>query len=248
MEVHHPHHPTHKKKWSEYFLEFLMIFLAVTMGFIAENIREERVNHVKEKEYMKSMLQDLVSDTSMLNEDIIFTADIGKGLDSLSNLLYKSNGSDSSTLNIYRLQAAYTRVLGSNFNDLTSIQLHNSGGMQVIKKTEVRTAIADYWKRITTIDQITDRLNDASDGDFAYTIFNRSYQHFNLDNSSGKSIVSIDRGAHFMTNDKNQLINYANRMKRKVSIINVFFIPNLKNQKKAAIDLMSLIKKEYRLD
>ena len=41
MEVHH--HPDlhhEKKKWKEYFLEFLMIFLAVTLGFIAENIRE----------------------------------------------------------------------------------------------------------------------------------------------------------------------------------------------------------------
>jgi hypothetical protein len=39
MEVHH--HPTvDKKNFKEYFLEFLMIFLAVTMGFFAENIRE----------------------------------------------------------------------------------------------------------------------------------------------------------------------------------------------------------------
>lgn len=40
MEVHHPHHPTHKKKWSEYIIEFVMLFTAVTLGFIAENIRE----------------------------------------------------------------------------------------------------------------------------------------------------------------------------------------------------------------
>ena len=37
MEVHkHPHHVTHKKKWSEYLLEFLMLFLAVFLGFLAE--------------------------------------------------------------------------------------------------------------------------------------------------------------------------------------------------------------------
>ena len=40
MEVHHPHHPTHKIKWSEYIIEFVMLFAAVTLGFIAENIRE----------------------------------------------------------------------------------------------------------------------------------------------------------------------------------------------------------------
>jgi hypothetical protein len=39
MEVHH--HPDlhhEKKKWKEYFLEFLMIFLAVTLGFIGKEV------------------------------------------------------------------------------------------------------------------------------------------------------------------------------------------------------------------
>ena len=39
MEVHHHPH-VEKKNFKEYFLEFLMIFLAVTLGFFAENIRE----------------------------------------------------------------------------------------------------------------------------------------------------------------------------------------------------------------
>ena len=45
MEVHkHPHHVTHKKKWEEYILEFAMLFLAVFLGFIAENQREHYVD------------------------------------------------------------------------------------------------------------------------------------------------------------------------------------------------------------
>ena len=39
MEV-HQHPKIEQKNFKEYFLEFIMIFLAVTMGFIAENIRE----------------------------------------------------------------------------------------------------------------------------------------------------------------------------------------------------------------
>jgi hypothetical protein len=39
MEVHHHPH-VEKKNFKEYFLEFLMIFLAVTMAFIGENMRE----------------------------------------------------------------------------------------------------------------------------------------------------------------------------------------------------------------
>src|SRR5215212_5505470 len=57
MEVHkHPHHVTHKKKWGEYLLEFFMLFFAVFLGFVAENIREGFVERHKEKEYMHSLL------------------------------------------------------------------------------------------------------------------------------------------------------------------------------------------------
>ena len=49
MEVHH-HPQVEKKNFREYFLEFLMIFLAVTMGFlqrISENILLKPRLHVK---------------------------------------------------------------------------------------------------------------------------------------------------------------------------------------------------------
>ncbi len=66
MEVHHHPH-VEKKNFKEYFLEFLMIFLAVTMGFFAENIRESVSDHSKEKEYIAGIKKDLVADTSALN-------------------------------------------------------------------------------------------------------------------------------------------------------------------------------------
>jgi hypothetical protein len=35
MEVHaHPHNVMHEKNWKEYTVEFFMIFLAVTLGFL----------------------------------------------------------------------------------------------------------------------------------------------------------------------------------------------------------------------
>src|SRR6266540_1738543 len=64
MEVHkHPHHVTHKKKWGEYLLEFLMLFLAVFLGFIAENQREHIVEHQREKKFARRLLSDLRHDS-----------------------------------------------------------------------------------------------------------------------------------------------------------------------------------------
>lgn len=68
MEVQkHPHHVTHKKKWGEYLLEFFMLFLAVFLGFVAENIREKNIEKGKEKVYMENVLEDLKADTAIYN-------------------------------------------------------------------------------------------------------------------------------------------------------------------------------------
>ncbi len=61
MEVHH--HPTvEKKNFKEYFLEFLMIFLAVTPGFFAENVREGITDYKKAEKFASSMKEGLKSD------------------------------------------------------------------------------------------------------------------------------------------------------------------------------------------
>jgi hypothetical protein len=55
IEVHHHPDVHHKrKKIKEYFLEFLMIFLAVTMGFFAESLRKHVNENSKENEYINS--------------------------------------------------------------------------------------------------------------------------------------------------------------------------------------------------
>jgi hypothetical protein len=69
MEVHHHPHTHHKPKpWKEYLLEGLMIFVAVMLGFIAENVRENINNREHVRELTTQLLQDLKSDTARLNE------------------------------------------------------------------------------------------------------------------------------------------------------------------------------------
>ncbi len=48
MEVHHHPH-VEKKSFKEYFLEFLLIFLAVTLGFFAESLKEHVSNWREDK-------------------------------------------------------------------------------------------------------------------------------------------------------------------------------------------------------
>src|SRR5688572_30100125 len=71
MEVHHHSHTGHKKKrWIEYLFEFFMLFLAVFCGFLAEYKLELTIEHEKEEQYMRSMLEDLKTDTTKLAANI----------------------------------------------------------------------------------------------------------------------------------------------------------------------------------
>jgi hypothetical protein len=88
MEVHHHPQLDHKPKpWKEYLLEGLMIFIAVMMGFIAENIREAITDHQHVKELTSQLVQDLKTDTTQLNVIYQFETNILKTNDTLASLL-----------------------------------------------------------------------------------------------------------------------------------------------------------------
>ena len=71
MEVHaHDLHKTPGHGWKHYAFEFLMLFLAVFCGFLAENQREQLAEHHREKDYINNLLQDLKQDTTALSSNI----------------------------------------------------------------------------------------------------------------------------------------------------------------------------------
>src|SRR5688500_19282117 len=86
MEVHHHAH-TSRKKWTHYFWEFLLLFLAVFCGFLAEYQLEHRIEKEREKQFTKLLYRDLQFDTSSLNAVIKARIKKKEVLDSLSHLL-----------------------------------------------------------------------------------------------------------------------------------------------------------------
>ena len=62
MEVHHHSHKP--KNWKEYITEFIMLFAAVTLGFLAENLREHQIINHRIEQNEKAILKDLEADSS----------------------------------------------------------------------------------------------------------------------------------------------------------------------------------------
>jgi hypothetical protein len=86
MEV-HAHSHTERKKWTHYFWEFLMLFLAITLGFFVDNQREHYVEHQRAKILAASLFDDMKNDTSALNAAIKFSKEKIDSMDAAKNML-----------------------------------------------------------------------------------------------------------------------------------------------------------------
>jgi hypothetical protein len=145
MEV-HSHTHTERKKWSHYLWEFLMLFLAVFCGFLAENQREHLIEHQREKQYMESMIQDLQADTATLN---FIIENFSKKIPSFDTVVSEfpklsTRFSAPFVRNIFNL-AGYEDLVP---NDRTLQQLKNAGGMRLIRKKNVSDSIMEYDKKM----------------------------------------------------------------------------------------------------
>ena len=148
MEVHaHTHTP--RKKWTHYLWEFLMLFLAVFCGFLAENQREHMVERRREKQYIRSMIDDVKADSVHLTMIINDFKNISLALDTLNKEFPLLNKGFSPPVfrNIVYLMGFEDFIP----NDRTLQQLKNAGGMRLIRNKEISDSIMQYDKMIKDI-------------------------------------------------------------------------------------------------
>ncbi len=159
MEVHHHPDLRHKpKKWKEYFLEFLMIFLAVMMGFFAESYREHIADKEKEKQSIESLIKCLESDTTQLRNIIDANVKVVGQLDSLVQLRNADLSIEVNKRNFLRHSVVgFSEDWYFNTNDAALQQLKSSGTLRLIRKQNIIDSIFKYeLKNKTLIGQQAD--------------------------------------------------------------------------------------------
>ena len=145
MEVHHHSHQSHgKKNWKSYFWEFLMLFLAVFCGFLAENQREHFVESHRAKEYAKSMLNDMKEDTAEIGGGIRQNIFMLSTFDSCISIGKKYIDKPSVPGSFYYYSRFSTNGYTIDWNRSTLTQLVQSGNLRYIKNKEIVSKINKY--------------------------------------------------------------------------------------------------------
>ena len=146
METHTPHiHHSTGKKVSQYFYEFLMLFLAITLGFFVENQREHYVEEKRAGEYAKSLLSDLVSDTSeisLANHQANFLI---LSIDSLTSMSLNINSSNEAPASFYYYSRCISRAFTVDWAKSTIYQLVQSGNLRYFKNKKLVELVNTYF-------------------------------------------------------------------------------------------------------
>ena len=159
MEVHHHPH-VEKKKFKEYFFEFLMIFLAVTLGFFAENVREYFVHKEKEKKYIQSFYEDLSSDEIQLPRLIKnINSEQVQPADSLPLLFEKVNTkTPANKIYLFLYQMYWQQGIQLYVTNRSFTAIQNTGEMRLIANKKISDSLIDYYKEVELIGYLQQHL------------------------------------------------------------------------------------------
>jgi hypothetical protein len=254
MEV-HAHTHTARKKWTHYFWEFLMLFLAVTLGFFVENQREHYIEHQRAEIYAASMKANLQVDTAELIQIVHRGTYASNYLDTFLLLLSANDITKIPTgkLYWYGLFGGYLR--GFQSNDATFQQMKSSGSLRYFSNAALEQNISNYdqlmrsMQVLTGIDQevqLEVRKLRGKIFDFKYnnaanlTVRRAVYENFNqpaIDSfiSTDPPLLSFDKG---VINEYAELCRSRNLRQQLI---------NAKEALELATEIIAQLTKQYHL-
>jgi len=253
MEV-HAHSHTPRKKWTHYLWEFLMLFLAVFCGFLAEYKLEQTIEKHRAHEFAASMSDDLKEDTAQLAQYAYRMNIAVQNADSFLHLLAFKDLSviPTGTLYYYGLFGGTPNTFLPN--DATIQQMKGSGNLRLFTNKSVREQVARYDRLLRELENRQDR--DA----FLFTevrkararIFltrynneaNDVYQAFMEHGDTAGIRIFTASQPPILTYDKSLFNEYAELVRSRFLSGYIRMADTLKNE---AGLLLETLKKEYHL-
>jgi hypothetical protein len=236
-----------RKNFWHYFFEFLMLFLAVFCGFLAENIREHSLEHHREKQYIQSLIADLKSDQQILAQHILHLKAGLSMMDSMINILNTPPLIANNTGQLYYLARLAPRLKPLSTNNRTFEQLKNSGNFRLINDIGTSNKIMSYYEKFPLI-RLLESVNETEFNEYkkiAAKIFDPAvFLKMEGNNSEVKR-----------TNENPPLRTRDNELLQELSVFSIYMHGTKKGilgvdeeLKIAGSELIEYLQREYRLE
>ena len=245
MEVHHHSH-TDRKRWTHYFWEFLMLFLAVFCGFLAEYTLEHKIEKDREKQYIRSFVEDLEADTSSLNNHIAYCELTIKRVDSAVGVLSNPDRGKMAGEIYYFLRWMHRSDIIA-VNDRTIVQLRNAGGMRLISNKKVSDSMTAYYNSVDHIRFINEEQTEFRRSlrpHFPKILEGMDYEKF-VDQQN--SVIRTNEPVKLRSEDP-ETINAMILIMNNIKGISMGLVRRMRALKLRATTIREFILKEYHLE
>jgi hypothetical protein len=242
MEVHH-HPEVEKKGFREYILEGLMIFLAVTMGFFAESMRENITNGEHVKQLSTQLVQDLKNDTVTLRQIDSAEFLILKKTDTLIGLLHQPMAKvDMKRIQLLTIECYSYWPFYPSMGGITAIKAELR--LKQFSNSKTGSLITGYEGRASILKKIEDMKVE-----FLSKYLEPFFRlHFTADNLNGAF-------RHRYNGINGQMRNLTQNDLTQLSV-DLVLIRNINGEmilynrklKKQAVELMQYVTKQYHLE
>lgn len=262
MEVHaHTHTP--RKKWTHYFWEFLMLFLAVTLGFFVENQREHYIEKKRAREYARLLADDLSFDIAELNRTEKVLNKIITAGDSLGKLLSVDDVKNVSGGKLYYYEYWSGWRWSIISRDATLQQLKSSGTLRYFSNELLVRKILSYEESIRVIYMLQNKYEPEKKDNWSLVqkVFYQEYFNIldsdpvltrdstakNIDENNVQLNNFINTNYPLYTYDKNvlfELKNWAYNSSRNYRVI----VNDIESIRSKAYEVIESLKEVYHFD
>ncbi len=240
MEVHHHAHSS-RKKWTHYFWEFFMLFLAVFCGFLAELQVEHKIENERGKQYTLSFYEDLKADTPHIARLIrVFErkSEALKDRASCYGELKKTGKPGDCMLQLMMNSEGFSDFV---YTDRTMQQLKNAGGLRLLKKADA-DSILEYDKII----RFYLKSEATAMQEMQTSLRNVMYSLMNYDNFRN-TVEGLPSTAPLLYEDNGQLVNRYFNLLDAYYFLCTYHLRELKALKEKSFSLIAYFKTKYHL-
>ncbi len=243
MEVHQHTHPAHGKKLlKEYFWEFLMLFLAVFCGFLAEFKLEQMIENHREKKFASLVLSDLRGDSIYFEKRAKEMNLIKKRSKALFLLMTQTQ--KPTDKEIIEATKAVSFLFEIHAITATYEQMKASGSLRYLKDETLITAMQQYYDvllpRVIKAVDFEQDFNKTHITPFRLKHFRAQDFNFETDSLITNNPIILNR-----TQETDQeLLNIFQTYHRQHLQITLELIPSAS---KKLNSLINLLKSEYHL-
>lgn len=246
-----PARPSENKNWKVYLFEFFLLLMAVILGFLADNLREEHADRELGKAYVQAFFEDLKNDTARISNVIRYEEEKIRILDGTAPCFDSVMGRPSKADCLALLIRNSIVSTPFTITERTLNQL-NMGGFRLLEKDDT-----DHITRyITYYDLLQDHENTVyHESQFEL----RSMQNVLIDFRAFRSIASlnvVNNDANFrlpagqkllLKEDPAALNQFFNEL-YKYRLVTLAHMNQLKRMRGAQETLINYLKGKYAFD